>query len=758
MNDQVTTTTTTGVRGELPEPEGVGREKAGPEKAGPEKAGPEKAGLTQPYLNNLVTAVHAPAMSLSGRDGQMRRQGVEGLYVQDLRALSQLVLTVNGSEPVPLGYELVGGAVNEFYAAVAGAGNPGPDLTVFVSRKRTLNPAGMVETFRLKSYARTALECHVDLQFGSDLAGIAAVRSGLRPAAQKAALSADGPSADGPFADGLMWDVPRRGSVHVGCSPRPGSIDAVKGSVSWDFVVGPGEEVTWLAAVDLQDLGTPVVFVEAPPGTSEGFPVPQVDATDHRLKRWVELSVEDLKGLRMVAPAHPSEVFVAAGAPWYLTLFGRDSLWAARLLLPLGSDLALGTLQTLARRQGQAFDKTTGEQPGKILHEVRRPDLSTYLKTEDGHNERVVSLPPVYYGTVDATPLWVCLLHDAWKWGMPAAEVEALLAPMQRCLEWLTELGCRADGFVSYIDESGQGLANQGWKDSWDAVQFRDGRIARAPLALCEVQGYAYEAAMGGAELLDAFGQDGAARWRDFAAGLSERFRARFWVDDADGAYPAIALEEDGTAVDSLSSNIGHLLGTGLLSAPECDLVATRLLGADLNSGFGLRTLAASSAGFNPLSYHCGSVWAHDTAIAIAGLARTPGPIAREAAAALVEGLLGAAEGFGYRLPELYGGHSHHERGAPLPYPASCHPQAWAAASSIGVLVALLGIRPDVPAGTVALAPMVAAAGLRDVTGGRNVTGLRNVNGLRIEDAPVAVCVDGEKRLAGGPPALRVAG
>ena len=717
-------------------PEKTRPEKTGPEKAGPEKAGPENAGNAQPYLNNLVTAVCAPAMSLSGRDGQMRRKGVEGLYVQDVRALSQLVLSVNGSEPVPLGYEVVGGAVNEFYGAIVGAGNPGPDLTVFVSRKRALTPAGMVETFTLKSYACAAFDCHVELQIGSDLAAIAAVRSGLRPAAQIAV----------PTEDGLVWDVPRRGSVHVGCSPRPGAIDAVKGSVSWDLVVGTGEEVAWLVSVQLQDLGTPVVFVEAPAETSRGFPVPEVDATDHRLRRLVELSVEDLKGLLMVGPAHSSEVFLAAGAPWYLTLFGRDSLWAARLLLPLGSELALGTLRTLARRQGQAVDKTTGEQPGKILHEVRRPDLSTYLKTEEGRSERIVSLPPVYYGTVDATPLWVCLLHDAWKWGMPAGEVERLLPSMQRCLAWLTEMGCRADGFVSYIDESGHGLANQGWKDSWDAVQFRDGRIARAPLALCEVQGYAYEATMGGAELLDAFGQGGADRWREFAVGLSERFRARFWVDDADGAYPAMALEDDGTAVDSLSSNIGHLLGTGLLNPPECELVATRLLGADLNCGFGLRTLAASSAGFNPLSYHCGSVWAHDTAIAIAGLACTPGPVAQKATASLVEGLLGAAEGFGYRLPELYGGHSHHERSTPLPYPASCHPQAWAAASSIGILVALLGIRPDAPAGTVALAPINAAAGLR------------NVNGLRIGDAEVGVYVNGEKRLVGGPAALRVVG
>ncbi len=473
-----------------------------------------------------------------------------------------------------------------------------------------------------------------------------------------------------------------------------------------------------------------------------------LEANDQRLGRLVGLSLADLAGLQMVTPAGPSDVFLAAGAPWYLTLFGRDSIWAGRLLLPLGSDLARGTLRTLASRQGQNYDKYTGEEPGKILHEVRPVDRSTFFMTENGHNERAVSLPPVYYGTVDATPLWVCLLHDAWKWGMPADEVEPLLAPMQRCLTWLSERGCRPGGFVSYIDESGQGLANQGWKDSWDAVQFRDGRIANAPLALCEVQGYAYEAAMGGAELLDAFGQDGADRWREFAAGLAERFRARFWVEDSQGAYPAIALEEDGAAVDSLTSNIGHLLGTGLLSEAESDLVARRLLGPELNSGFGLRTLATSSAGFNPLSYHCGSVWAHDTAIAIAGLARTPGSTARKALVALADGLLCAAEGFRYRLPELFGGHARGELTAPLPYPAACHPQAWAAASSIAVLAALLGIRPDVPGGTVALSPVA--------------TGMvpRRVSGLRIGGAEVGVYIgrDGDNRLTGAPTAMRVVG
>jgi glycogen debranching enzyme len=530
---------------------------------------PDEPGAPQTYLNTLVTAVCAPAMALSGHDGQMRRTGPEGLYVHDLRALSQFVLTVNGSEPLPLGFDLVGGAANEFHSAVTGLGNPGPDLSVFVSRRRVLNATGMVETFTLRSHARSALRCQVEVQFGCDLAPIAAVRSGLRPAAQTATAT----------DMGLTWESPRRDAVRARCSPVPDAIDASKGSVRWDFVVEPHGAVTWSAAVELHDRGAPAGFEAAPPATSGTLVVPDVEATDQRLKRLVELSLADLQVLRMVAQAEPSEVFLAAGAPWYLTLFGRDSIWAARMLLPLGSGLALGTLCTLARRQGQGFDTHTGEQPGKILHEVRRPDIAAHLKTEDGHNHRTVTLPPVYYGTVDATPLWVCLLHDAWRWGMPASDVERLLAPMQRCLTWLTEFGCRAHGFVSYIDESGQGLANQGWKDSFDAVQFRDGRLARAPLALCEVQGYAYQAAIGGAELLEAFGQDGSDRWREFAAGLAERFRARFWVDDGEGAYPAIALQGDGSPVDSLSSNIGHLLGTGLLNGPESDLVARRLLG-----------------------------------------------------------------------------------------------------------------------------------------------------------------------------------
>jgi len=687
--------------------------------------GPASGG--QPYLNDLVTAVSAPAMSLSGRDGQIRPGGAEGLYVHDLRVISQLVLSIGGAEPVAVGYDLEGGETNQFHGVVVGTGIPGPDPSVFVLRHRALNDAGMVEQFTVRSYARSAVALHVELALGCDLAGIEAVKSGARPP-RRPAKAVEG---------GLTWELPGRCSVRATGAPAPSAETPDAETIAWDVWVEPGQEVSVSVAVELQEHGPIPPVGAAPRAGPASFTTPEVLAADRRLARLLEVSLADLSCLRMVVPANPTEVFLAAGAPWYLTLFGRDSIWAARMLLPLGTDLALGTLRALAGLQGRRSNPDSGEQPGRIIHEVRREAMA---------GQQLPSLPPLYYGTVDATPLWVCLLHDAWRWGLADTDVEPLLAPMQRCLTWMAELGCSRDGFVSYIDESGHGLANQGWKDSGDAVQFRDGHLGRAPLALCEVQGYAYEAAIDGADLLDAFGLEGGDRWRDFASDLAKRFHEQFWVDDADGPYPAMALEDGGAPVDSLSSNIGHLLGTGLLDAAEAELVARRLHGSDLNCGFGLRTLAASSRGFNPVSYHCGSVWAHDTAIAIAGLARTPGPAAAGAATSLIEGLLSAAEGFDYRLPELYAGYQRSTRRAPLPYPASCHPQAWAAASSVVILTALLGMRPDMPHRTVHLAPIATPVGLHRVVG------------LRLGGAPVSVEVgpDGHGTLTAAPPGLRV--
>jgi glycogen debranching enzyme len=376
------------------------------------------------------------------------------------------------------------------------------------------------------------------------------------------------------------------------------------------------------------------------------------------------------------------------------------------MLLPLGTELAAGTLRTLARRQGTKTDPETAEQPGKILHEIRRAPAG-----HDGFGaaERPLLLPSTYYGTVDATPLWITLLHDAWRWGMPADEVEKLLDPLNAALVWMRDHGMDDAGFLSYVDESGHGLANQGWKDSHDSIQFADGRLAAAPLALSEVQGYAYEAAIGGAALLDAFGRPGGDEWRTWAARLAARFRARFWISDADGPFPAVAVDRDGKPVDTVASNMGHLLGTGILNEEESALVAARLGSPAMASGYGLRTMATSAGGYSPLSYHGGSVWTHDTAIAVQGLARAAAdgvPGAAESARALIDGLLDAAAGFEYRMPELFAGSPARAGGRPTPYPASCRPQAWAAAAAVAVVSALVGARPDGSGAGLAVRPL----------------------------------------------------
>jgi glycogen debranching enzyme len=459
------------------------------------------------------------------------------------------------------------------------------------------------------------------------------------------------------------------------------------------------------------------------PGPRGAFAAPAVRAHDRRLERLVARSVDDLAALRLTTAIDDGDTFLGAGVPWYLTLFGRDSLWAARMMLPLGTELALGTLRALARRQGSTVDPETGEAPGKIMHELRRSDVSLGYR-----------LPAAYYGTIDATLLWISLLHDAWRWGLARSAVERLLPPLEAALGWLAEhADPDGDGFLEYRDETGRGLANQGWKDSGDAVRFHDGRLAAPPIALAEVQGYAYRAAVDGAALLDAFGRPGGDRWRAWAEAMATRFRGAFWVSE--GRYPALALDRDKRPVDSLTSNAGHLLGTGLLTGAEEAKVAAALADPAMSGGYGLRTMSSADRGFAPLSYHCGSIWAHDTAIVAAGLAR--GGFAAEALT-LVDGLLTAAEAFDFRLPELYGGDARTELSRPVPYPAACHPQAWSAAAAILILQAWLGLEPDVPNGVVRLNPLPGAPA---------------VDGLRIAGHPVSF--DG-KTLTDLPDGLRL--
>ena len=669
----------------------------------------------QPLLHDLVPTVAAPTCVLSGPDGQIRATGVQGVFHADLRALSAAVLRLDDREPEPVMHVPTGPGTARFAGLARWLGDPGPDPTVRVDRIRRTESDGVAEEIAISSTAAAPVRTRVTLDLTCDAAPIDVVKRG-------AAWPASLPVKVDPA--GLSWVADATDITATGEDAQ-----VYPGGLAWDVDLPPRGRATLRWRLRVRDRGGVVV---APRRRIPEWSRPEVTADDRRLVRLLDRSLDDLASLRLSERGDPDDVFIAGGVPWVLTLFGRDSIWAARMLLPLGTGLAAGTLRVLARRPGRWLDADTGEAPGKIMHELRRHELVT--RTGEG-------LPPVYYGTVDATLLWVSLLHDAWRWGMPADQVAALLPNLEAALGWLANhADSDGDGFVEYIDTSGHGLGNQGWKDSGDSVRFRDGGRARPPIALCEVQGYAYQAAMDGAALLEAFGRPGAGRWREYAAALADRFRERYWVDGPQGRFPALALDRDKRPVDSLTSNIGHLLGTGLLSEAEAAQVAALVVSPTMSSGFGLRTMSTEDGGFSPLSYHCGSVWAHDTAIVIGGLARA-GHGAE--AAVLVEGLLAAAEAFDYRLPELFGGVSREEVPRPVPYPAACRPQAWSSAASVAILQAAVGLYPDVPGGQTVVRPLPGAP-----------LGAIAVRGLRVAGQPYDIATPLPRDLAVAPPNL----
>ncbi|GAA2007191.1 glycogen debranching N-terminal domain-containing protein [Microbacterium ulmi] len=624
----------------------------------------------QPFLSDAVIVLRAPTQVWSGRDGDFGDGAIDGIYHGDTRFVheSRLVYAAAGSgawlRPETISVATHSASRVVFTSLLRGVDDASTDPKVRLERDRTVEDGLVRERLTVRSHADADLEGTIRFTFVPEFAPLQEVKAGtvaprmpvvevehdvVRVACPAAAFTLSAPHATIDVDDGT---------------------DCV--TVAWELDCAPDEEQTLEWWLRLDDPGLVVAGTTStarwPAGTTGGQP-----ALDPRLRRWIARALSDLDALRLTLPGSPDE-FLAAGTPWFLTLFGRDSLWAARLLLPVDVGISASTLRVLASLQGTRKDVAAAADPGKILHELRSGELEI-----PGEG---VSLPPVYYGSVDATPLWVCTLADAAAAGMPDDEVRALLPNLRAALDWILACG-GPDGFLDYHDESGHGLSNQGWKDSGDSIQWRDGSLAQGPIALCEVQGYAYEAALSGAALLDRFGEGGGDEVRAWAAGLRERFAERFWITTDEGRYPAVALDRDGRPVDTLTSNPGHLLGTGLLDPAGEAAVAELLVGPSMSSGFGLRTMSTAAAGYWPLSYHGGSVWAHDTAIVARGMARAG---CRDQALTLVEGLLTAAEAFDFRVPELHSGDGIDVTPVPVPYPAACRPQAWSAAAAIACL------------------------------------------------------------------------
>jgi glycogen debranching enzyme len=665
-------------------------------------------------VNGNVTALSAPSGDMGAvLDGSCSPTGAQGVYVDDRRAVSVLTVRLGGESPVPVA-DASSGARSDFLSSARQLGNPGADPTVEVRRARTVTCQGISEVVEVISRADEAVETDLVLQLGGDGSPIAVVKSGAAAGALLAAtVVAATPSAlndlpavgfAGTSTSGELSGLSWRDQWHqtdVTFDPAPTSL-AVGGPgevsvATFHLVVAPGQTGSVVATVVASRLQRSSFDASSGADRVDWSEV-SIDAADRRLEPTVAAGLNDLQHLLLTDPEEPSSIFAAAGTPWFLTLFGRDSLWAARMTLPFGTELAAGTLRALARRQGSTFDSDRAEAPGKIPHELRR---TAFVDPRAG-----IDLPPVYYGTIDATPLWISLLRDAWKWGLADPEVEALLPNLRAAVRWLTTLAAPdSDGLLKYLDTSGKGLANQGWKDSGDAIRWRDGRIADAPIALCEAQAYAIEAATAASELFTHFNIDGSGELKDYADQMRSRFRDRFWVGSGSERFIGLAVDGRGRTVDGLGSNMGHVLGTGTLNVEEVERVARTLTSPVLLGRYGIGTLAQDNAGFNPIGYHTGSIWTHDTAICAWGLAREG---KRVEATRVAQSLLASAEAFDYRWPELYAGTGVLDR--PVPYPASCRPQAWSAASAAVLLSVALGFEPDAPAGRLTLRPARPAA------------------------------------------------
>ena len=649
----------------------------------------------QPWLHDKLVLLHSPCQLWSNADGSIDGGPLTGLYAGDIRLVSTISMDIDDEIPVPISIHRETASTRTLVSVPRALEGPTADPRFRVLTTEQVDASGLEQCIVIESGRDDDVQVTVHMTIVPDKSTMQEIKGG----AQSEVLRCNGIRTESVTEDGLQVDD---GKGNAFILHAPGGAIAWNGSeviLSWriDVPANGSERFTWTLSVQTAH-AAPVAAAR----TRCGWAGIYATAADTRVSRWFNASLEDLAALRMTIADDPDHVFLAAGAPWYFTLFGRDSLWSARFLLPLDTTLAVDTLRVLARFQATEHDDESNADPGKIMHELRGEQL-----VSQGTFAGTLSLPPLYYGTIDATELWIILLAEALCWGAPEDEIRALLPNLEAALAWLRDWGdCDGDGFLEYIDRTGHGLSNQGWKDSGDSVRWNDGRIADGPIALCEVQGYAYQAAMLGADVLEKFGRPGADDWRAWAARLKTRFNEVFWVDDGNGRYPAIALDRDKKPVDSLTSNIGHLLGTGILDEQGVRDVVTRLVGDDMLSGYGVRTMSTLAGGYWPESYHCGSVWAHDSAIVMNGL-RAEGY--ESEALRVAEGLVRAADAFDYQIPELYSGDS--GENGPSPYPAACHPQAWSAASSVSVLALLLDLQPGSEVSTPADSPL--ARGLR---------------------------------------------
>jgi glycogen debranching enzyme len=640
-------------------------------------------------VTSVTTLVNGSTFLLCNACGDLDG-GATGWVVRERRHLSHLVLTVDGERLRDLVVETDG---------AQGLWTTPETAPTGVERRRHVGPDRLRETITIHATAPVTAE----VTFDADFINTFRLRGGGTSGGDAAAISSSvGNRLLGP--DGRVTRIAVRptADLRVSCTHR------------WRVPAG----TTLTIRIDVQASGSdPDDWVrwDAPTFTSSiAFA-----STPAQLADTCRTSLDDLRRLAMGDPRDPSRRLIAAGIPWYAALFGRDSLITTMQVRVVDATLMLDTLTALAERQGRRCDPTNDEAPGKILHEERFTDRAWFGDPSAG--------PRPHFGSVDVTPLFVIALAEAWRWGAGRATITPLMPAARAAMAWIDRRRSRnRRGFVDH--EIGEMLRNQGWKDSPDSIQFADGRIADGPIALVEVQGYAARAYDAFADLTEAFGSPGeSSTARLEGAQLREAVRDAFWIGGSNGApgYFAVALDGAGGRVDAVASNMGHLLWCDVPRDDQAAQLAEHLGSAELASGWGLRTLSRAMRGYDPASYHRGSVWPHDTAIVCDGLRR----YGHDALALrLASDVLDAAATLSGSLPELLGGEARLPGAGPVLYPAACHPQAWATGTPLALLTTFLGIAVDVPNRVIRLRPRLPGS----------ITALR-VDGIRIGDGYLGV-------------------
>jgi len=623
-------------------------------------------------------------------DIQAAGLGQEGLYHQGTRFLSRLLFKLGNARPF-----LLNSVVKEDNSLfVVNLTNPDvyqrgqrmlPRGTLHITRTKMLRQSMCYETLKFINYGLSSVDFHFSIEFDADFADVFEVRGVTRE--RRGVRSVGKIDADQLwFAYEGLDGVLRR--TRIRCASAPS--DLIASGATFIQRLGPKEEREFFLTYGCEVNGSAsagvsysraYTEVEAALQTLQAQDC-QIRTSNEQFNEWLVRSSSDL---HMMFTATPFGVYPYAGVPWFSTPFGRDGIITALEYLWVNPEIARGVLGYLAALQAKQRDPTRDAEPGKILHETRKGEMAALRE-----------IPfDLYYGSVDATPLFVVLAGAYFNCTRDLPFIKSIWPNIDFALRWIDNYGdLDGDGFVEYERRSSMGLIHQGWKDSWDSVFHNDGTLAEGPIALCEVQGYAYAAKLAGTAIASALGQTKKARvLLTQAEVLKESFQKAFWCEEI-SSY-ALALDGEKRQCQVSASNAGHCLYAGIADTEQGRRIANTLMSEHSFSGWGVRTLAASEARFNPMSYHNGSIWPHDNALIAAGLARYG---FKEHAGEILRGLFEASLSVEYRLPELFCGFFRRDGESPVPYPVACSPQSWSAASVFLLLQAILGLKIDAAA------------------------------------------------------------